>query len=71
MHVRFPPELKQPCHASLRVDQGTCVFPSRLSNEAFPQGCPTCHSGVMYMYLEAYTDIIGYSCFTAKLLTLR
>ena len=21
-------------------------FPSRLSHEAFPQGCPTCHSGV-------------------------
>ena len=21
-------------------------FPTRLSNEAFPQGCPTCHSGV-------------------------
>ena len=24
-------------------DQGICVFPSRLSHEAFPQGCPTCH----------------------------
>ena len=44
--VRFPPELKQQCHASLRVDQGTCGFPSRLSNEAFPQGCPTCYCGV-------------------------
>ena len=22
------------------------VFPTRLSHEAFPQGCPTCHSGV-------------------------
>ena len=36
MHVRFPPELKQQCHASLRVDQGICGFPSRLSHEAFP-----------------------------------
>ena len=43
MHVRFPPELKQQCHASLRVDQGICGFPSRLSHKAFPQGCPTCH----------------------------
>ena len=33
-------------HASLRVDQGICRFPSRLSHEAFPQGCPTCHRGV-------------------------
>ena len=31
---------------SLRVDQGICGFPSRLSHEAFPQGCPTCHRGV-------------------------
>ena len=31
---------------SRRVDQGICVFPSRLSHEAFPQGCPTCHRGV-------------------------
>ena len=26
-----------------RVDHGICGFPSRLSREAFPQGCPTCH----------------------------
>ena len=30
----------------LPVDQGICGFPSRLSHEAFPQGCPTCHHGV-------------------------
>ena len=29
------------CRASLRVDQGICGFPSRLSHEAFPQGFPT------------------------------
>ena len=59
MHERFPPELEQQCHASLRVDQGISGFPSRLSHEAFPrgfptrlsheafpQGCPTCHRGV-------------------------
>ena len=46
MHVRFPPELYQQCHASLRLDQGICGFPWRLSHEAFPQGCPTCHCGV-------------------------
>ena len=32
--------------ASLCMDQGICCFPSRLSHEAFPQGCPTCHRGV-------------------------
>ena len=31
MHVRFPPEMEQQCHASLRVDQGICGLPSRLS----------------------------------------
>ena len=41
MHVRFPPELYQQCHASLREDQVICGFPSRLSQEAFPQGFPT------------------------------
>ena len=46
MHVRFPPEVQQQCHASLSVDQGICGFPSRLSHEAFPQDYPTCHRGV-------------------------
>ena len=46
MLVRFPPELKQQCRDSLREDQGIRAFPSRLSHEAFPQGCPTCHRGV-------------------------
>ena len=41
MHVRFPPELYQQCHPSLRVDQGIRGFPSRLSHEAFPGGFPT------------------------------
>ena len=41
MHVRFHPELQQQCHASLRLDQGICGFPSRLSHEAFPRGFPT------------------------------
>ena len=41
MHVRLPPELEQQGHASLRVDQGICGFPSRLSHEAFPLGFPT------------------------------
>ena len=36
MHVRFPPELYQQCHASLRMDQGISGFPSRLPHEAFP-----------------------------------
>ena len=41
MHVRFPPELYQQCHASLCEDQVICGFPSRLSHEAFPRGFPT------------------------------
>ena len=40
MHVRFPPELKQQCHASLRLDQWICGFPSRLSHKDFPRGFP-------------------------------
>ena len=35
------------CHASLRVDQGICGFPSRLSHEAFPRGFPTGLSHVL------------------------
>ena len=41
MHLRFPPELQLQCRASLRVDQGICAFPSRLSHEPFPRGFPT------------------------------
>ena len=41
MHGRFPPELLQQYHASLRVDQGICDFRSRLSHESFPRGFPT------------------------------
>ena len=37
MHVRFPPELSQQCRASLRVDQGICGFPMRLSHRAVPR----------------------------------
>ena len=39
-------QLLQQCHTSLRVDQGLCGFPSRLSHAAFPQVCTTCHRGV-------------------------
>ena len=39
--MRFPPELLQQCHPSIRVDQGICGFPSKLSLEAFPRGFPT------------------------------
>ena len=40
MHVRFPPELKQQCHASLRLDQWMCGFHSRVSHKAFLLGFP-------------------------------
>ena len=41
MHVRFPPQLEQQCHASLREDLGICGFLSRLSHQAFQRGFPT------------------------------
>ena len=41
MHLRFPSEVQQQCHASLPVDQVVSGFPSRLSHEAFPRGFPT------------------------------
>ena len=47
MHVRFPPELYQQCHPSLREDQVICGFPSRLSLEAFPRGFSTGLSHVL------------------------
>ena len=40
MHVYFPLELQQQCHASIRLDQGICGFRSKLSHEAFPRGFP-------------------------------
>ena len=40
MHVPFPPKLWQLYGASLRVDQGICGFPSRLSQEAFQEAFP-------------------------------
>ena len=33
--------LQQQCRSSLRLDQGICGFPLRLSHEAFPRGFPT------------------------------
>ena len=41
MHVRFPPELKQQCRVSLRVDQGIRGFTWRHFHEAFQRGFPT------------------------------
>ena len=42
MHVRFPPELQQQCHASLRMGQGIFAFPSRLSQRAVPRATVVC-----------------------------
>ena len=44
--MHYPPVRKLQCHASRRLDQGICVFPSRLSHEAFPRGFPTVLSHV-------------------------
>ena len=46
MHVSFPPELFQQCHASIHVDQAICGFSSRLSHEAFQRGFPSVMSHV-------------------------
>ena len=63
MHVRFPHELKQQCQVSLRVDQGICGFPSRLSHEAFPRGFPTglynvppCCASILGLKVEAVKE---------------
>ena len=42
----FPLKLYQQCHASRRVDQGICGFPSRLCQQTFARGLPT---GLSYM----------------------
>ena len=44
--LRYPPERYQQCHTVRLVDIGFYGFPSRLSHEAFPQGCPRCHRRV-------------------------
>ena len=45
MHVRFPPELLEQCHASFAWIKGSVAFPKgfpqRLSHEGFPRGFPT------------------------------
>ena len=63
MHAGFPQELWQQCHASGRVDQGICGFPSRLSHEAFPRGFPTglspvplCCASILGLKVEALEE---------------
>ena len=46
MHVRFPSELEQQSHASLREDQVIRGFSSRLSHDAFPRGF---HTGLSHV----------------------
>ena len=41
IHVRFPPEMGQQCHASRRVDQGISGFSSGLFHNAFTRGFST------------------------------
>ena len=60
MNLRFPSELWQQCRASLHVDQGICVFPSRLSHQAFPGGfttglshVPTWYESILGLKVEA------------------
>ena len=47
MHVRFPPELSSSVTLLFTWIKGSGAFPrgfpTTLSHEAFPQGCPTCH----------------------------
>ena len=50
IYVRFPPELSSSVTLLFAWIKGSGAFPrgfpTRLSHEAFPQGCPTCHHGV-------------------------
>ena len=63
MYVGFPQELLQQCHASRRVDQGICGFPSRLSHKAFPRGfhtglshVPPCCASILGLKVEAVKE---------------
>ena len=46
MHVRFPPECSRSVTLPFASIKGSVAFPrgfpTRLSHEAFPQGCPRC-----------------------------
>ena len=50
MHVRFLPSCSSSVMLPFAWINGSVAFPrgfpTRLSHEAFPQGCPTCHRGV-------------------------
>ena len=59
VNVPFPSDLKQQCRASLRVDQGICGFPSRLSHEAFPRGFPRGFPAGLSHVPPWYESILG------------
>ena len=50
MHVRFLPSCSSSVTPTFSWIEGSVSFPRgfprKLSHEAFPQGCPTCHRGV-------------------------
>ena len=50
MHMRFPSSCSSSVVIAFAWIKGSVAFargfPTRLSHEAFPQGCPTCHRGV-------------------------
>ena len=50
IHVRFPPGCSSSVALPFAWIKGSGAFPrgypTRLSHEAFPQGCTTCHRGV-------------------------
>ena len=49
MHVRLPPSCSSSVTLPFTWKKGSVAFPrgfpTRLSHEAFPLGCPTCHRG--------------------------
>ena len=64
MHVRFPPEMGQQCHASRQVDQGISGFSSKLFHKAFPRGfsiglsqVPTWCESILGLKVEAVKGI--------------
>ena len=66
MHVRLPPELWQQCHASLRLDQGICGFPTREQLPVFTL-VRRVHSSPVSLFLPLFLHLHFFSNFLPRL----